>query len=103
MLFTKWKVGRLRPKARELLEADEDFGVRARAAIGLAAVASRETRISDAEFLARVFTSERQALVRQACFEALSLMAGKPVLVELDDTDVSKIRALVAEVNRTTS
>jgi hypothetical protein len=101
LLLTTWKRSELRAKAREILEGDEDFGVRGRAAIGLASITSAETRLSDAELLARVFENrETPTAVRLACFEALSLMAGRPTLVELDDTDSQKVRALVAEVAR---
>lgn len=101
LLLTKWETRALRAKAREVLQHDDDFGVRARAAIGLASIASAETREDDAALLARVF--EEKGLppeLRRACFEALSLMVGRPTFVELDDTGPKGVQALLEEIAR---
>ena len=101
LLCTKWEMRDLRPKAREMLQHDEDFGVRARAALGLGSVSMRATRQEDAALLVRVFEEEGlPPEVRQACYEALSLIAGRPTSVELDDTGPKNVRALIEEIAR---
>lgn len=102
LLLVKWGIGALRGKASAALRHDEDFGVRARAAIGLASVTTRHTRREDAALLESVFNEDGvRPELKQACFEALSLMAGRPTYVELDDTDSQKIHALVQEIATT--
>jgi hypothetical protein len=99
LLLTKWRTHSLRDKATELLLNDPDAGVRARVAIGLAAVTSAKTRSEDAELLARLFADlTLPGNLRQACFEALSLMAGHPAVVELDDTSLRQVRELLDEI-----
>lgn len=99
LLLVKWGIGALRDRARRALHHDQDFGVRARVAIGLASVATGQTRREDAVLLERVFNEVAiKAELKQACFEALSLMAGRPTYVELDDTDSEKVNALVQEI-----
>ena len=99
LLTTTWKIRDLRPRVRKVLATDEDSGVRARAAIGLASLASDETRKDDAEFLAKLFQDKRlDSVVRVACFEAISLLAGIPGIFELDDTDATKLHELLEKV-----
>lgn len=99
LLLTKWGISTLRSKGRQLLQSDKDFGVRAHAAIGLASVADASTRRDDAALLAAVFNEAGvQPELKCACFEALSLLVGRPTLVELDDTDPKKVQDLLNEI-----
>lgn len=100
LLMSKWKTSRLAEVARELLRSDPDYGVRARAAIGLASISGGSNRKTDAALLASVFGDANSTQeLKRACFEALSLMAGRPTYVELDDTDMSQVAALVKEIS----
>jgi 16S rRNA G966 N2-methylase RsmD len=50
--------------------------------------------------LGRVYADPNSGTsVRQASFEALSLMAGRPTVVELDDTSVRQVQELIQEIN----
>lgn len=99
LLMTKWGVRSLRTRAREMIERDEDLGVRARAAIGLGSLAQAPTSAEDADYLAeRIADRATPPEVRRACFEALTIMAGRPTLVELDDIDAAKVDALVKSI-----
>jgi HEAT repeat protein len=99
LLATKWGIKSLHPQARHLLQHDEDFGVRARAAIAMASLSSPETRQGDAHLLAGVFNNQDvRPEVKLACFEALTLMAGRPRVVELDDTSARAVQQLLEEI-----
>lgn len=73
--------------------------MRARAAIGLASATTPAERDEDAALLARVFGDGTVRVeIRQACFEALCLLAGRPSVVELDDTSTSQVQELIREI-----
>lgn len=99
LLLSRWRIADLRAEARRIIVGDPDPGVRARAAIGLAALPDGGHRLADARLLLSFVedTSVGQIL-RRACFEALSMMAGQPRLVELDDTSRRVARDLIQEI-----
>jgi len=82
-----------------MLVHDADDGVRARVAVGLATISLDRQRLSDAKLLAQVFAANNSAPhLKCACFEALHWMVGRPISVELDDTDATTVEALVSEI-----
>lgn len=100
LLLTKWRMTRFADCGRQMLLHDSDEGVRARAALGVASTATPESLRADAVVLANVFRDPASApTLRQACFEALSLMTGRPRVVELDDTSVRDVELLVAQIS----
>lgn len=99
LIATKWGVPILKEKVRDMLEHDADVGVRSRAAIGVAALSQRAEWLTDADYLACTVRDSTVPLdVRRACFEALTRLAGRPRLVELDDFDEAGISRLLGQI-----
>ena len=99
LLLTKWEVHELRHRVQRMLLDDEDAGVRARAALGLASIATPQTRQEDAALLADVFREPASTFELQcACVEALSLMVGRPFVAERDDVGPKAVEQLLAEI-----
>ena len=92
LLAITWQIADLRGKARHVLEEDCDPGVRARAAHG-------ENRLADADYLAAQYRHMGNPdEVRQACFEGLTRLAGRPAIVNLADTSETKVEKLLATI-----
>ena len=99
LLAITWQIADLRGKARHVLEEDCDPGVRARAALGVAALAHGENRLADADYLAAQYRHMGNPdEVRQACFEGLTRLAGRPAIVNLADTSETKVEKLLATI-----
>lgn len=81
LLLSAWREPRAREIALRILRSpDEDFGVRTRAAVGLAAVSAGKTRVEDTRVLLdRVLDHEEDPSVRRAAYEALCLMYKRPI------------------------
>lgn len=78
VLLVKWTDIRYRRRAAMALIDDPDFGVRARAALGLASVCSEATRGEDIRLLLRTLCdSEEDPETRRSSYEALFLIAGR--------------------------
>jgi HEAT repeat protein len=78
LLLVKWSLRQYRPKAAAMLLQDEDFGVRGRAAIGLAAVSDPSTRREDVAVLVRTLKDADEDMeTRRASYEALLLMTNR--------------------------
>jgi hypothetical protein len=98
LLLAKWEIHELRDVARQMLQHD-DHGVRVRAALGLASIATRDTREEDATLLATVFGERRSSFELQcACVEALSLMVGRSFVAERDDIGPKAVQDLLVEI-----
>jgi hypothetical protein len=103
LLAGKWKIAELREKLVDIMFHDPDRGVRTAALLGLAAVSTAATRAEDASLLARCYADRNSdGMEKRASFEALSLMAGRPTYIELDETSQREVDDLVREVSRTT-
>jgi|SRR5215213_10986028 len=77
LLLIKWRDGRYRDAARAMLDRDSDFGVRAQAALGLAAVSTEATREEDLAILLNLLRDPgEEAETRSAAYDAL-LILGK--------------------------
>ena len=75
LLLVKWVDVRYRARAAIALIDDADFGVRGRAAIGLASVSSAETRKEDIKLLLRTLRDEEEEVeTRRASYEALLII-----------------------------
>jgi hypothetical protein len=78
LLLTKWRVISERRRAVEALPRDPDFGVRAAAAYGLAAVSTVATKQADVcLLLERLLTPSEMPNTKQASYEALLIMFGR--------------------------
>jgi len=101
LLLTKWKAGDLVPRAIAMLQTDDDEGVRAQAAIGLGALSASgiapTVYLRLAELARNPHVPDR---VRQACAEALTTIAGKPSLMEVNDVTPARIDELVAVIEK---
>jgi len=99
LLAITWRIPDLRARARLMLEEDIDPGVRARAALSVASLARGGDRFTDADFLVTQYRNRSNPEeVRQACFEGLTLLAGRPAVVDLAETSEAKVAELLAAV-----
>lgn len=99
LLLSKWEIAGLRDTARRMLRSDEDTGVRARTALGLASISTPLTRADDAALIAEAFHSpSAPPTVKLACVEALSLLTGRPAIAEQDDLSPKAVQRLLAEI-----
>jgi hypothetical protein len=99
LLLTKWEIHELRDRAKQILLSDEDAGVRARTAVGLASITTPRRRADDAALLAKVYAEPSASRALQlACMEALYLMVGRPTLAEQDDLGPKAVQRLLAEI-----
>jgi len=75
LLLIKWKDARYRATALNVLDHDEDFGVRGQAALGLALISTAATRGDDLSILAQVLRNpEEDTETRRAAYEALLIL-----------------------------
>lgn len=78
LLATKWALTEWRTDILELLKSDPDFGVRSRAASGLANLSSSSTRHEDLAVLVGVVRNVREeTVVRQSCLESIAALTGQ--------------------------
>lgn len=99
LLITTWQVKEFRDITRRMLRYDPDEGVRARAALGLATIATVQSRMDDAMLLAGVYSEPAASHVLQlACLEALSLMVGHPIIAEQDDLGPKAVQRLLDQI-----
>ena len=98
LLLTKWRLPALRPQALTMIKDDPDAGVRARVALGLAAISNGFSRSDDAQTLAEVALGDgREAIERSAAVEGLARLAGRPAAIV---SPASISRALCATLIR---
>lgn len=91
LLAVKWQDHETRQLLLELLRADDDFGVRSRAAYALAAISSERTRAEDIRLLRRmILDQDEDRLVRAAAYEGLALVAGRTMSPLDDNVDVGR-------------
>jgi HEAT repeat protein len=102
LLCGKWRMQAFRPKALDMFQHDEDWGVRSQAALALASVSTPETRRVDASLLAATAVDKEgvSPYVRRACVDALTFMAGRPTYTELNEIEPAKVRALLEEITQ---
>lgn len=103
LLLTKWRLVSLHSDAQHFLRADDDEGVRSRAALGFAATSTAQTRVQDAQTLAEAFNAEETtSTVRAACVEALHLLLGRAIIIEEGEASAQHVRELLHEVGAST-
>lgn len=80
LLLVRWRERSLRTLAIDVLENDDDFGVRSRAAYGLSLISSASTRQEDIGLLRILLADPNEdAYVRRACFDGLCQITGRPL------------------------
>lgn len=78
LLVGKWRDPRYRSAALAMLDRDADFGVRAQAALGLAAVSTDATRDEDISVLLKlVGDTAEEVETRGAAYDALLILGGR--------------------------